>query len=67
MITSEQFLDDTKEEEVFALIHEFKERFNALMKEEHKSELPVILDADINCVAEQMITSIKSQVWLGKK
>jgi len=62
-ITKEQFLDNTKENEVFSVIHEFKERYNEMMKEENKQEL-ILLDEDIRVIAEQMITEIKSQVWL---
>lgn len=62
-ITKEQFLDNTREREVFSVIHEFKERYNNLMKEENKQEL-ILLDEDIRVIAEQMITEIKSQLWL---
>ena len=62
-ITKEQFLDNTRESEVFSVIHEFKERYNKMMIEESKEEL-ILLDEDIRVIAEQMITEIKSQVWL---
>jgi len=62
-ITKEQFLDNTREDEVFCVIHEFKEKYNEMMKEENKGEL-ILLDEDIRVISEQMITDIKSQVWL---
>lgn len=62
-ITKEQFLDNTTETEIFCIIHEFKEKYNEMMKEENKQEL-FLLDEDIRVIAEQMITDIKSQVWL---
>lgn len=62
LITKEEFLNNTREEEVFSLIHEFLERY----KETYKVEAPYlrISDRDINVITEQMITDIKSQVWL---
>ena len=63
MITKEEFLENTREEEIFSLVHEFIMRYNELMKEEHTQEI-LILDKDINIIAEQMITELKSQEWL---
>jgi DNA-directed RNA polymerase specialized sigma subunit len=62
-ITKEQFLDNTTETELFCIIHEFKEKYNEMMREENKEEL-ILLDEDIRVIAEHMITDIKSQVWL---
>lgn len=64
MITAEEFLYETTEEEVFSIIHEFKERYNQLMKEENKEKLPTLLDKDLICIAKQMITEIHSRWWL---
>lgn len=63
MITKEVFLGNTKDEEVFCVIHEALMRLNELLKEESKEKF-VVLDKDIAVVAEQMITNIKGQVWL---
>ena len=63
MISKEQFLDNTKEEEVFGVIHEFVTRYNEMMKEENKEPI-VILDKDIGIISQTMITEIKSQVWI---
>lgn len=71
MITKEEFLDDTTEEEVFCLIHEFKERVNKLVEESREEDNSFkdtnfidLTDEHIGIIAEQMITNIKSQMWL---
>ena len=63
MITKEVFLDNTKDEEVFCVIHEALMRLNELLNEEGKEKF-VVFDKDIELVAEQMIANIKGQVWL---
>jgi len=63
MITKEEFLYNTKDDEVFCLIHEALSRLNELYAEEDKKPI-TILDKDIKVISEQMITNIKSQVWL---
>lgn len=67
MITKEQFLDNTTEEEVFGIIHEALERLKELRKEDNPEGLDkeiAVLDREIGIIAEAMITDIKSQMWL---
>ena len=65
LITKEQFLDSTTEDEVFCLIVEAL----AWLKENRKKVNPnyddvIATDRELGTVTEQMITNIKGQVWL---
>lgn len=69
MITKEQFLDGTTEDELFSLIHEVLFRLRDLRKEDNPEGLDkeiVFFDKEIGVIAEQMITEIKGKTWLGK-
>ena len=59
MITKEQFLENTSQEELFCLIDEFKQRYN----EEHYPHLH-ITDKQASAIVEQMIQGIKGSAWL---
>jgi len=61
-ITKEIFLYNTTDEEVFCVLHEFKERLNELRKEQDNKL--VISDEEIGIIAEQMITATKGSRWL---
>ena len=64
MITKEQFLEDTTEEELFSLIHEALLRLN---EERDTYQGLREADIDIGIVAEQMIKQIKNAEYLGRK
>ena len=63
MITKEQFLYDTREEEVFGLLHEFVFRLNKIYQENNQTE-HIIPDELIGIISEQMINNIKNQLWI---
>ena len=68
MITKEEFLDNTREKEVFSVIHEFKERFNEMVlcstEKDKENKVLNVTDKEIGIISEQMITNIKSQMWI---
>ena len=60
MISKEEFLQNTTEEEVFCIVEEFLERLK-----EHRTSLDfIVLDKEKNKIIREMIRSAKESIYL---